>query len=277
MTHPPPRPQNKLLTQCVLNKQDTVLAPQDRGGEQRIFSSANDPDREAESRRHCRQRSCGRGQEMGNKFMAGGVCIGKVSHLPALLRSAPDEFRSLPRTTTGRQCSPRLTAIRCMNRAARQEDTASSYSLYSLAQSVLCMYGRLVHNFGIEGAEKIPADSAALFVGLHTYSTMDIAIAALEGQRVTGKVVYAMMHRTFINIQPWLVYLGLLPGWLAIFISLSLSLLSLHALLVEHFRHIHKRKREHKHVQKTFTHTHTHTHTPLHIHNTQYTDTNTSI
>ena len=215
---------------------------------------------------------------MGNKFMAGGVCIGKVSHLPALLRSAHDEFRSLPRTTTGRQCSPRLTAIRCMNRAARQEDTASSYSLYSLAQSVLCMYGRLVHNFGIEGAEKIPADSAALFVGLHTYSTMDIAIAALEGQRVTGKVVYAMMHRTFINIQPWLVYLGLLPGWLAIFISLSLSLLSLQALLVEHFRHIHKRKREHKHVQKTFTHTHTHT--PLHIHthtstHTQYTIHNT--
>ena len=82
---------------------------------------------------------------------------------------------------------------------------------YASLQFLVCTYGRLMHSFSVEGLNKLQP-GGALVVGLHTYNTTDISLAALHGQRMTGRVVYALMHRPFMYAQPWLVWLGLVPG-----------------------------------------------------------------
>jgi hypothetical protein len=75
------------------------------------------------------------------------------------------------------------------------------------------MYSRIMHDFSVEGWQKLPMDGPALLVSTHTTHSTDILICCLTAHKLSGRVVRGLLHRILITCMPWLRYFGLVPGY----------------------------------------------------------------
>lgn len=90
------------------------------------------------------------------------------------------------------------------------EDVAKSW-IFNLFMLFQLRVQQLFHGFKVVGAEKLPKDGA-LMVGFHSTHNQDVVTGVIGMYDATGRVPRGLLHRMVFLFNPWVGYLGLVPG-----------------------------------------------------------------
>lgn len=93
------------------------------------------------------------------------------------------------------------------------DDQIASHWFWRLAEATIWPINNWLHRISYVGNEKIPDDTGALLVYIHSTHNIDIPFGIIGTYKATGKVVRGLVHRWVMFFFPVFAYLGMVPGY----------------------------------------------------------------
>jgi len=102
---------------------------------------------------------------------------------------------------------------KCPDQGFLPDDELKSGFLYSLISFLFYRVAQLFHGYEAIGLEKLPPKSeGCLLVSMHTTHNADIFTQGMMVCDRTGRAPRGLIHRRVFQFNPWVKYLGMVPG-----------------------------------------------------------------
>jgi 1-acyl-sn-glycerol-3-phosphate acyltransferase len=86
-------------------------------------------------------------------------------------------------------------------------------SIFQVLSTLNLQWCRFFHDLTVEGIENIPKNQGVMLVGFHTTHNMDIFLGVFVIYEKLGRAVRGMLHHMVYKFNPWVKYIGLVPGY----------------------------------------------------------------
>ncbi|KNC51798.1 uncharacterized protein AMSG_12109 [Thecamonas trahens ATCC 50062] len=100
------------------------------------------------------------------------------------------------------------------------DEVISQSWIFKLAKALNLPFARWFWGLSVEGLSKVSRDKPYLFVGLHTSHNHDILACIFIVQDETGRTARSLIHRKLATSQPWIRFVGSVPGYRATAVNL---------------------------------------------------------
>jgi hypothetical protein len=88
-----------------------------------------------------------------------------------------------------------------------------SSQLFQFLSALNLKWARVFHDLTVVGMDNIPKDKGVMLVGFHSTHNVDILLGVFAVYEHLGRAVRGMLHHLVYQFNPWVKYIGLVPGY----------------------------------------------------------------
>jgi len=94
------------------------------------------------------------------------------------------------------------------------DDEISSHWVFRLFALLIWPFNQFFHRITFPNAyEKCDPNKGYLTIHMHTTHNADLSLGIIATQKYFGRVVRGLVHRNVMLMNPWLAYMGMVPGY----------------------------------------------------------------